>query len=274
MAILKPEGVIARDELHLLKFATLLSFIVIIPVFSLLVFIVFRYRDSNKKSKYSPNYSNRLLEIVWWLIPAIIITILSVVTWYSTHRLDPSKRLDSSNAPVRVQVVALNWKWLFIYPDYGIASVNDLTVPINQPLDFSITSAGAMNSFWVPQLGGQIYAMAGMNTALHLMADKIGVYRGVSANISGAGFAGMHFDLHAVNQNDFRNWESNVSQSGDALTLSTFDELAKPTQDVAPFIYGSVESGLFDTIVNRNMPFQPDPDAMMGSMMNQSGATE
>lgn len=274
VAVLTPEGTIARDEFHLMKFATLLSFVVIIPVFALLGFVIFRYRDKNKKSNYAPNYTNLFLEIVWWCIPAVIIAILSVVTWNSTHKLDPSKSLNSTKTPLRVQVVALNWKWLFIYPDYGLASVNELTIPVDQPVDFSITSSGAMNSFWIPQLGGQIYAMSGMNTTLHLMADKVGVYRGVSANISGAGFAGMHFDLHAVSQNDFRNWESITSGQPKTLTVSSFDELSKPSQNITPFTYGSVEDGLFEIIVNRYMPFQSDESGMMSSMKQENGLSE
>ena len=259
-AVLSPAGQIAQSELNLMKFAALLSLIVIIPVFGILFYIIFTFRESKKSKKYAPEYSNVLLELVWWAIPLGIITILSIVTWNQTHQLDPFKSLSSNQTHVRIQAVAMNWKWLFIYPDYGIATVNELTIPTDHPIDFSITSEGPMNSLWIPQLGGQIYAMAGMNTELHLIASKTGIYRGVSANISGSGFAGMHFNISAVNTQTFSRWASSMTSQPQTLTKGTLHQLAEPSENVEPFVFGTVENGLYDTIVNQYMPFQPDPD--------------
>jgi len=268
IALLSPAGQIAQSELSLMKFAALLSLIVIIPVFGILFYIIFTFRESKKSKKYAPEYSNVLLELIWWAIPLGIITILSIVTWNKTHQLDPFKSLSSNQTPVRIQAVAMNWKWLFIYPDYGIASVNELTIPTNHPIDFSITSEGTMNSLWIPQLGGQIYAMAGMNTQLHLIASKPGIYRGGSANISGSGFAGMHFNVSAVDTHSFSIWASSMTSQPQTLTKDTLRQLAEPSEDVQPFVFGTVENGIYDRIVNQYMPFQPDPDNVKTNKVN------
>lgn len=268
IAVLTPQGQIAQSEMNLMKFAAFLSLIVIIPVFGILFYIIFTFRESKKSKKYAPEYSNVFLELIWWGIPLAIITVLSIVTWNKTHQLDPFKPLSSNQTPVRIQAVAMNWKWLFIYPDYGIATVNQLTIPVNHPIDFSITSEGAMNSLWIPQLGGQIYAMAGMNTQLHLIASKPGMYRGGSANISGPGFEGMHFDVSAVETQSFSQWASSMTNQPQALTKYTLRQLSLPSQNVQPFAFGTVENGLFDTIVNQYLPFQPDPDNGKTNTMN------
>jgi cytochrome o ubiquinol oxidase subunit 2 len=187
IAVLDPKGTVGEQEKHLMLFALGLSLIVVIPVFTLLFTFAWRYRASNhhyKNRKYSPDWDHSIiLETVWWLIPTVLIAILSVTAWNSSHQLDPYRSLASSKQPLTIQVVALDWKWLFIYPQQGVASVNFVQFPANQPVRFQITADAPMNSFWIPQLGGQIYAMPGMATELNLSADQNGNYYGSSAHI-------------------------------------------------------------------------------------------
>jgi cytochrome o ubiquinol oxidase subunit 2 len=250
VAVLDPAGTIARQQRNLILFATALSLIVVVPVFLLTGFIAWRYRASNHRATYQPEFAgNRLAETVWWLIPSLLIAVLAIVAWRSSHSLDPTVAIASSKDTVHIQAVALNWKWLFIYPERGIATVNHVELPVGRPVQFDITSDGPMNSFWIPQLGGQIYAMAGMSTELNLMADKPGEYRGSSANISGTGFADMGFMAKAVNEADYQTWLNDTDVSTASLTAAAFKDLAKPgTSRVRHF--GSVEPRLFDTIVN------------------------
>lgn len=252
--VLEPKGIVAFKQYNLLVFTTLLGFIVIIPVFVMAIFIAWRYREGNTKAKYTPNVStNRLAETIWWGIPIILIAILSVVTWTSTHDLDPHKPLVSSMKPVRIQVVALDWKWLFIYPEQNIATVNYVQFPVNRPVNFEITADAPMNSFWIPQLGGQIYAMQGMTTKLHLNANEIGSYKGLSANISGEGFADMKFTAKATTKADFEAWVIGVKQSDKKLTPATYAALAKKSTDAPVAYYASSTDGLYDTIVMKYM---------------------
>lgn len=248
--VLEPAGPVGAKEKHLMVEASLLSLVVIVPVYAMLFGFALRYREGNKKAKYSPNMDgSRLLETIWWGVPIILIAILAVITWRSSHDLDPFKPLSSNKEPVNIQVVALQWKWLFIYPSQGIATVNYFKMPIGTPVNFSITSDAPMNSFWIPQLGGQIYAMSGMATQLHLQADKIGDYQGVSANISGQGFADMHFIASAVSQSDFNNWQSGVKKLPNKLNLSSYDQLAKPSSETATKSYSLSSPGIFNQIV-------------------------
>jgi cytochrome o ubiquinol oxidase subunit 2 len=234
--------------------------IVVIPVFVLTFGIAWKYRASNTKAKYSPDWDhNRTAETIWWLIPTAIIGVLAIITWQSSHDLDPYKALDSARKPVTVQVVALQWKWLFIYPEQGIASVNMLEFPEDTPVNFEITGDAPMNSFWIPQLGGQVYAMAGMTTKLHLMADKPGNYDGSSANLSGQGFAGMRFTAKAVTQADFDAWTTSMRRSPTALTTSEYNNLAKPSENNAVKSYVATEPDLYDRIIMKYM--MPSPGA-------------
>lgn len=254
LSVFHPAGQIAMKERNLMYFAMLLSLLVVIPVFTLTVFIGVKYRSTNKKAPYQPEWdSNRKLETLWWCIPLALILVLSVVTWNSSHQLDPYRPLVSQAEPLTIQVVALDWKWLFIYPDQNIATVNTLHVPVGRPVNFQITSDGAMNSFWIPQLGGQIYAMAGMTSQLHLTADKLGTYRGVSANISGDGFAGMKFDVVATGRSDFDTWVSRTQTVDTALDSNELLKLELPTQNEAPHMYASVADNLFHNIVGKYM---------------------
>jgi cytochrome o ubiquinol oxidase subunit 2 len=259
--VLQPAGEVGLKERNLIYISLLLAVIVVVPVFIMLFLFSWKYHEGNKHAKYSPNFdSNRKLESIWWGVPFVIIFILSIITWNSSHDLDPFKPLSAASKPVNVQVVALQWKWLFIYPDYNVASVNFLQIPTHTPVNFEITSDAPMNSFWIPQLGGQIYAMSGMSTHLHLMADKPGNYAGRSANISGKGFSGMTFTTRAGSQNDFNNWLTNVRQKNSNLNLAAYNQLAQPSENNPASYYSSVDSDLYDGIVSKYIA----PDAHMG----------
>ena len=238
-------------------------------------YIAWKYREGNVMAKYSPDWDHSVVaETAWWGIPVVIITILSVVTWNSTHALDPSKALASSGSKaMTIQVVALPWKWLFIYPNNKIATVNYVQIPVNTPVNFQITSDAPMNSFWIPQLGGQIYAMSGMTTQLNLQASEVGKYNGSSANISGIGFSGMRFIAEAVPAGDFAVWASNVSSSTSTLDSASYEQLAKPSQDNPPSAYALAEPKLYTRIMNKYMSHS-DHSSMSGMNSQMNGMTE
>jgi len=252
IAVLKPAGTVARQERSLMFVALGLCSLVIIPVFTLATFISLKYREGNKRpKKYSPNWDgNRLIESIWWAIPMTIITILAVITWKTSYSLDPYKALASQNLPINIQVVALDWKWLFIYPSQEVAAVNSLYLPVNTPVNFYITSDSVMNSFWIPNLGSQIYAMPGMNSQLHLSAYKLGAFRGSSANISGRGFASMNFIATVASQSDFNSWVRQAKTSPKHLNTRTYQRLAMPSQNVRVTTYSDVQPYLYDQVVN------------------------
>jgi cytochrome o ubiquinol oxidase subunit II len=254
LVIFNPHGVIAQKERGLIIFALLLSLIVIVPVFTMLFLIAWKYRASNTKAKYSPEFDHsRIAETTWWTIPSVLILILSIVTWNSSHALDPYRPLNASVKPLLVQVVALDWKWLFIYPQQNLASVNLVELPVNTPVTFQITADAPMNSFWIPQLGGQVYAMPGMSTELHLEANKAGDYAGSSANISGSGFADMKFTARAVSANDFGSWSQAVKQAPSHLMASTYAQLAKPSRANPVAYYSNVQNNLYNNTVMKFM---------------------
>ena len=269
--VLNPKGAVAAEQLNLLITATLLMLIVVIPVFVMVITFAWRYRESNTKSKYTPEWDgHRLIELIWWTIPIIIIGILSVIIWNSSHKLDPYRKLDSSKKPVTVQVVALEWKWLFIYPEENIASINFLQFPEDTPVNFEITSDAPMNSFWIPQLGGQVYAMSGMKTKLHLIADEPGDYQGSSANLSGEGFAGMKFTAKATSESDYKKWLESARQSDKSLSQTEYSELAKPSQNNQSVAFRSVEAGLYDNIIHKYM----SPNTANTPPVHEHSATE
>ena len=248
-AVLDPKGVIALAERGLMLNAVLLMLVVAVPVFILIFFFAWRYRAGNTKAKYLPNWEHgKMEELVWWAIPFEIVLILGALTWTSTHELDPPKPLPGG-IPLVVQVVALDWKWLFIYPEEDIASVNYVRFPLNKPTQFEITADAPMNSFWIPELGGQIYAMTGMVTTLNLMASEEGQFMGMSANYSGVGFAQMKFIAEAVRQEEYDAWVAEVKTSSSTLRWGAYNTLAKPSIAEWPAQYGSVELGLFDSII-------------------------
>lgn len=252
--VLQPAGNVADQQRDLIVIATLLMLIVVLPVFVLTGLIAWRYREGNKKATYSPNLDgSHVLETIWWIIPLAIISVLSVIIWQSSHKLDPFRPLAHHAEPLRVQVVALQWQWLFIYPDQDIASTNYLRFPEDRPINFEITSDAPMNSFWIPQLGGQVYAMAGMSTKLHLIADKPGEYKGMSANISGEGFADMKFTAQAGSQAEFDQWVKDIKSHDAVLGISEYTELAKPSRDDADQTFWLKEDDLYNKIVMKYM---------------------
>jgi cytochrome o ubiquinol oxidase subunit 2 len=219
------------------------------PVIFATLGVAFWFRASNERARYRPNfaYSGRL-EMLVWSIPAMTVFLVGGVAWVGSHDLSPRKPIASTVKPLRVQVASLDWKWLFIYPDEGVASVNYLAIPVGTPVSFELTSSGVMNSFFVPQLGSQIYTMAGMVTRLHLQADQAGSYRGMSAQYSGEGFADMYFNVEAISPDAFSAWVDTARNVGAELNVSTYAQLAKPSASVAPFTYRAVALGLFDSI--------------------------
>jgi cytochrome o ubiquinol oxidase subunit II len=204
------------------------------------------------------------LEIIWWILPIIIIAILGTVTWISTHKLDPYKPLNSSVKPIKIQVISLQWRWLFIYPDQHIATMNFVEFPVNTPIDFEITSDAPMNSFMIQQLAGQIYSMAGMTTKLHLIANQVGDYRGLSVSYSGEGFSNMYFTAHVVNQDQFNNWVIQTQQSPNALALKSYNALALPSKDTKALYFNLADENLFNEVVNKYM----GPDMAMPKMQS------
>lgn len=250
--VLNPKGEIADKERSLIIFASLLSLIVVIPVYLMTFIIVYKYRVGKRTAKYRPNWdSNKFIEGVWWAVPIILITILSVVTWRTTHQLEPSKPLAANAKPLNIQVVALQWKWLFIYPEQNIATVNYVQVPVGTPVKFQLTADAPMNSLWIPSLGSQMYAMSGMSTELNLIANEAGDYQGSSANISGRGFAGMKFTAHAGSQQEFDQWVEAAKISPRNLTWEEYEKLAEPSENNPPAYYQLKDKDLYDKVVGK-----------------------
>lgn len=249
-SVLSGGGVVGAQESALIIHATLLMLIVIVPVLGLLFFFAWRYR-AGSGARYEPEWEHSALdELVWWAVPLEIVLVLAAVTWISTHKLDPHKALASNTPALQVEVVALPWKWLFIYPQYGIATVNELYIPAGTPITFAITAQAPMNSFWIPALGGQIYAMTGMVVPLSLMADKPGTYQGLSANYSGPGFADMHFVATAMDSASFEQWAQSMQQGTSSLTFAAYAALAAPGT-TTPLTFGTSDPALFDEILNQ-----------------------
>ena len=248
--ILDPQGPIAVAERSILLNATATMLAIVIPVVLLTIGFAFWFRSGNLRARYMPDwaYSGRI-ELVVWSIPTLVIIFLGGIAWIGSHSLDPAKNLNSAAAPVDIQVVSLDWKWLFIYPEQRVASVNQLVVPAGVPIRFQLTSASVMNSFFIPQLGSQIYTMAGMTSRLNLLADKPGTYEGLSAHFSGNGFSDMHFPVMAMSKADFDAWIDRTRSVAAKLDRTAYKELQKPSTAVKPFTYGSIEEGLFETIV-------------------------
>lgn len=258
IAVLNPQGMIAIKERDLLLTATWLMLLIVVPVFILTVWIAFKYRSENAKAKFRPDWDNsHLAEAVWWGVPCIVAAVLSVLIWNSCHELDPFRPITSTVKPVKIQAVALQWKWLFIYPDYGIATVNFIQFPENVPVDFEITADAPMNSFWIPELGGQIYAMPGMKAELHLIADTTGSYAGSSANLSGIGFSGMKFIAKSSTQAEFDAWVQSVVQSSAPLD---YDQVLKKSSYDPQAFYVLKDKNLFHQIINKYMAMPEKPE--------------
>ncbi len=259
--LLDPKGPIALAERDLLFTAVALMLIVIIPVFVLAFWFTWRYRASNSKARYDPDWSySARIDAVIWLIPTLIVVALGVLVWINTHKLDPFKPLASAVPPLEVEVVAQDWKWLFIYPAQEIAVVNQLVFPSQTPLSLKITSDTVMNSFFIPALGGQIFAMAGMETRLNLLADAPGRFVGQNTQYSGSGFSDQHFEAIAASQEDFDAWVAKVKQSPDRLDAATYRALALPSSKHPVTYYSAVERNLFHKIIARYSRSQAHAD--------------
>jgi cytochrome o ubiquinol oxidase subunit 2 len=252
--ILEPQGPIASAQRLLLIDSTAIMLVVVIPVIVATLAFAWWYRSSNTRASRGTDESYEArIEFVVWSIPTLTVILLSGVIWIGSHQLDPRAPIPGQSAPLRVDVVALDWKWLFIYPDHGVAAVNRLVIPAGTPVKFRLTSATVMNSFFVPQLGSQIYTMGGMTTHLNLLADKPGEYPGFSANFSGDGFSWMRFVVTSKPAGDFDAWLEQARGTASALDDARYAELAKPSKDVPPTTYRSVEPKLFDRILDQTV---------------------
>jgi len=255
LALLNPMGPIAKAERDLAFTVVLLMLIVAIPMTFSTFIIAYKYRVGNKNTKYEPDQQAGKLKIIsWWAIPSVIVLILGFIIWKDTHKLDQYRPIDSSVQPITIQVVALRWKWLFIYPKYGIATVNFIQFPEKTPINFELTADEApMNSLWIPALGGQTYAMTGMSTKLHLMADNLGDFNGSAAELSGSGFSGMKFIARASTQSDFESWVQEVKQSSKVLDSAEYERLILPSENNSALYYSSTDGDLYNKIINKYM---------------------
>jgi cytochrome o ubiquinol oxidase subunit 2 len=259
--LLNPSGDVAVQQRDLIIISTVLMLLIIVPVIALTLFFAWRYRKSNTAATYDPEWHHSTqLELVIWAAPLLIIIALGAITWISTHTLDPYRplqRIDASRdvipgtEPLVIEVVALDWKWLFIYPELGVATVNELVAPVDRPITFKITASSVMNSFFVPSLAGQIYAMPGMETKLHAVINKPGEYEGFSANYSGAGFSGMRFKFHGLNTEKFNAWVKGTKSSGGELSRDSYIQLSQPSERNPVQRYAAVAPDLYDAILNR-----------------------
>jgi cytochrome o ubiquinol oxidase subunit 2 len=252
--VLAPKGPIGQAEKTILFDATVIMLAVVIPVILLTLAFAWWYRAGNRHARYQPDweYSGRI-EVIVWSIPALIVLFLGGMAWISSHDLDPPAGLQNRNKTLEIQVVSMDWKWLFIYPDQNIATVNELTVPVATPVHFRLTSSSVMNSFFIPQLGSQIYTMAGMVTQVNLQADEEGTYPGRSVQFSGDGFSDMKFDVHAIPDARFQQWVTAAKANGVGLDATGYDVLVMPSHSDAPHTFSNVESGLFDRAVMATM---------------------
>ncbi len=268
VALLDPMGPIGAAEKSIILFATALMLIVVVPVIVLTLAFAWHYRASNTDAVYAPEWEHsRAIETVVWAVPCLIIAALGTVTWISTHRLDPYRPIASGEKPIPVEVVSLDWKWLFIYPEQGVASVNELAMPVDVPVEFRLTSSSVMNAFFIPELGSQIYTMAGMQSRLGLMASRVGNYEGFSTNYSGDGFSGMSFTARAMSAADFASWVKNARAAPGALTLASYRALARPSEDVKVRYYSAVAPGLYHDVLNQCTGGGPCRDAAMSLAM-------
>jgi cytochrome o ubiquinol oxidase subunit II len=253
--VLDPQGPIAAAERLILINATAIMLVVVVPVIVLTLVFAWWYRASNPRADYQPEWSySGHVELVTWAIPAMIVILLASVAWIGSHELDPARALQSQARPVRIEVVSLDWKWLFIYPEQQVATVNQVVIPSATPVEFVLTSASVMNAFFVPQLGSQIYTMPGMATRLNLQADRPGDYPGLSANFSGDGFSDMRFTVHAVPAGEFQQWLARTRAQGASLNADAYAQLARAGIATTAQSYGSIDPMLFERIVQPPVP--------------------
>ena len=262
MVVLDPSGPVGEHQAFLIKVAFLLMLIVVLPVFVMVIWFSIRYRSSNAKATYKPKWTHsNAIEVVVWGVPVAIIIALGYLTWDSTHKLNPYEPLESENKPLEIDVISTDSDWLFVYPEYGVASANQLVFPVNTPLNFRLTSGSVMTSFFIPALGSQMYVMAGMQTKLHLMADEVGVFRGQNMEYSGNGYAGMHFKAISTTNEGFENWLKGVKESPDTLTVDRFKEINLMVNVNHPVTsFSSVDPNLFNTIMMEYMQWMHMPE--------------
>jgi len=271
--VLDPAGPIGAQEKQLLINSTAIMLAIIIPTIIATIAFAWWFRAGNKKATYRPDWEySGAIEMVVWAIPALTIMLLGGIAWIGSHDLEPSHPLKSQVRPINVEVVSLDWKWLFIYPDQGIATVNQLVVPAGVPVSYRLTSATVWNSFFVPQFGTMIYTMPRMTTRLNLQADRPGIYEGISSHFSGDGFSGMGFKVQAVPANQFAAWVSNAHGSTMKLDGRAYAELSKPSSYVKPMTYGTVVPGLYDAIVANRVPPNPVPEPLHNQQVNGTKA--
>lgn len=250
--LFNPKGSVGVAQRDLIITCIALMLFVVVPAIVLTFVFAWKYRASNQKARYTPDWAHSTkIELIVWGIPLVIIVALATIVWKSTHELDPYKPLNEGGDPINVEVIATDWKWVFIYPDLGIATVNELVFPDNRQVAFSITSNSTMNTFFIPQLGGQVYAMAGMRTSLHLIANEKGAYRGMSGNFSGPGFSDMHFTAYAKSEREFNRWVAQVRTSPMSLDYSAFLKVSRPSQANDVVHFSRVESGLFKRVIDQ-----------------------
>ncbi|HVJ44011.1 MAG TPA: ubiquinol oxidase subunit II [Dongiaceae bacterium] len=263
--VLDPHGPVGAAEKLILIDSLAIMLAIVVPVILATIGFAWWFRASNSRATYLPNWSfSGHLELIVWAIPMLVITFLGGIAWFGSHALDPYKALPATTKPVEVEVVSLDWKWLFIYPAEGVATVNQLVLPVGTPAHFRLTSSGVMNSFFVPQLGSQIYTMAGMTSQLSLQADHPGIYQGISAQFSGEGFADMSFTVSAVSSEAYAKWISDTKANGPMLDQDGYVALTEPSKSVAPTSYRAVVPGLFDTIVNETVGAAAGPHGGSG----------
>ena len=263
-SVLDPQGPVGAAEKSILIGSVAIMLAIVVPTLVAILAFAYWFRASNKRARYLPDwdYSGRI-ELITWSIPLLVIILLGGVAWIGSHLLDPAEKLASDKKEIEIQAVSLDWKWLFIYPQQHVASVNALVVPAGTPIHFALTSASVMNTFFVPQLGSMIYTMHGMTTQLYLSADHPGVFRGQSSHYSGDGFSDMHFDMRAATDADFASWVDSTRKSGKMLDAAAYIDLERQSQNVAPFTYNDVAPDLFANIVSGHLPAGPGPDASM-----------
>lgn len=256
LTVLDPKGQIGIAQKELLIICTALMLLVVVPVIIMTFVFAWKYRESNTEAEYLPNWSHSTkIEAVVWAVPCVIIVFLAILTWKSSHALDPYKPLESSVKPVTIQAISMDWKWLFIYPEEGVATINEIAFPVDTPVNFQITSDTVMNAFFIPQLGSMIYSMAGMETKLHLDAHEIGNYDGMSSHYSGGGFSGMSFVAKATSNEDYQAWLAKAKASPLQLNAEQYRDLSLLRNDKkAPVTYfSSVTPNLFTQVIHKYM---------------------
>ncbi|WP_442852546.1 ubiquinol oxidase subunit II [Sphingomonas sp. PAMC 26617] len=285
MVVMNPAGDVALQQRDLVIFATALMLLIVVPVIGLVGLFAWRYRSTNEDATYEPDWDHSSqLELLIWAAPLLIVICLGAVTWTGTHLLDPyrpiarlsaGKPLVANVKPLEVEVIALDWKWLFVYPQYGIATVNELAAPVDRPIHFRISSSSVMNAFYVPTLAGMIYAMPSMETQLNAVINKPGNYEGFSSNYSGAGFSGMRFRFHGLSEGDFNAWISRNKAAGGNLTRADYLKLEKPSEKVPVMRFANVDPGIFSAVVNQCIrPGTTCMSDMMKKDMQDSAAME